>query len=295
MRLKKIQAAYLIHQGLISFFAGIEKQFKNLMQTGNINAKTADAFLMLFEQHIKDLSGLKFQIGRIKSSGYAELENLNRYCREEMTLYEVQHCLKELDITVQQAEQQRVADEEERKRQEELRRQEELKKQEELKRQERERKRLEEERKRQEELKRQQEEEKKRYADNCDGTITDRATGLMWDKSGSSIIDYKEAEAYVEKLNRDKFAGYKDWRLPTVDELKALLTEEKQSNGMYIDPIFDEEIVTCWSSDQRSVGRVLDWALDWTFGRAQSVSLAYGFVDWNHLDSVIYVRAVRSI
>jgi len=147
--IEKIQAAYLIHQGLISFFAGIEKQFKSLMQTGNINAKTADAFLMLFEQHIKDLSGLKFQIGRTKSSGYAELENMVRYCREEMTLYEVQHCLKELDI-VQQEGQQRLADEAERKKQEEL------------KRQEKERKQQEEERKRQEELIIQEEERKKK-------------------------------------------------------------------------------------------------------------------------------------
>ena len=158
---EKIQSAYLVHQGLISFFAGVNRQFQSMMQTATVNAKTADAFLALFEQHIPELSGLKFQIGRTKT-GHAEVENLLKYCREEMTLYELQHCTEELKITVQQAEQQRLAEEAERKRQEELRRQEEdRRRREEMKRQEEERKRIEEEQRRQEELRKQEERKKK--------------------------------------------------------------------------------------------------------------------------------------
>ena len=80
------------------------------------------------------------------------------------------------------------------------------------------------------------------FKDNGDGTITDHATGLMWQQSGSPDWLYlKDVPAYIEKINREKFAGYSDWRLLTVDELKSLLTPEKQSNDMYISPIFEKK------------------------------------------------------
>jgi len=60
------------------------------------------------------------------------------------------------------------------------------------------------------------------YKDNGDGTVTDHATGLMWHKSGSSeVSNYKNAKAVVRELNRNKFAGYNDWRLPTIPEFVA--------------------------------------------------------------------------
>jgi len=71
----------------------------------------------------------------------------------------------------------------------------------------------------------------------------DFATGLMWQKSGSdNWLTHEKAKTYIQELNYNRFAGYSDWRLPTVDELKSLLTSEKQSNGMYINPIFENWI-----------------------------------------------------
>ena len=41
------------------------------------------------------------------------------------------------------------------------------------------------------------------FKDNGNGTITDQATGLTWQKSGSSTnINYENALAYVDELNR---------------------------------------------------------------------------------------------
>ena len=60
--------------------------------------------------------------------------------------------------------------------------------------------------------------------ENKDGTVTDQATGLMWQRGGSTgNLDRKGAKKYVQELNRQGFAGYSDWRLPTVEELASLL------------------------------------------------------------------------
>jgi len=122
------------------------------------------------------------------------------------------------------------------------------------------------------------------FKDNRDGTITDHATGLMWQKSGSpKWIDIKDIPAYIEKLNRDRVDGYSDWRLPTVDELKTLLTPEKQSNNLYINPIFDKTQQWCWTSDQHISGI--------SFG----IYFFDGVIMAGKIDLPVYVRAVRSI
>ncbi len=121
------------------------------------------------------------------------------------------------------------------------------------------------------------------FNDNADGTVTDHATGLMWQKSGSqNSLTYEEAQEYIEQLNRERFAGHSDWRLPTIPELMSLLTPQKQTNGLYIDPIFDADQSWCWSADKGSSGS------------AWLVGFSYGFVSWYDLNFSYYVRGVRS-
>lgn len=51
-------------------------------------------------------------------------------------------------------------------------------------------------------------------------TWTDPATGLMWTrKDNGSDVDSPQATAYCSDL---KLGSYKDWRLPTFDELQAI-------------------------------------------------------------------------
>jgi len=115
--------------------------------------------------------------------------------------------------------------------------------------------------------------------DNGDETITDYATGLMWQKSGSdNRLPYEKTKEYIKELNYRKFAGYSDWRLPSVDELLSLQTKKHQSNDMYIDLIFDKKQWVCWTS-------VGVW----------NVYFNYGHIDWVNLHGYYYVRAVRSI
>ncbi|MCP4347692.1 MAG: DUF1566 domain-containing protein [Desulfobacterales bacterium] len=121
------------------------------------------------------------------------------------------------------------------------------------------------------------------YNDNGDGTITDHATGLIWQKSGSdTCIPYERAQAYIQRLNSERFVGYSDWRLPTTGELMSLLEEKKQSNDLYINPMFNKIQLWCWSSDKRSSSS------------AWGVSFFNCNVCWLDLRSNYYVRAVHS-
>jgi hypothetical protein len=86
--------------------------------------------------------------------------------------------------------------------------------------------------------------------ENKDGTITDQATGLMWQKGGSSkSLDNRSAKKYVQKLNKQGFAGYSDWRMPTVEELASLLARRRK-DGVHLAPVFDNNRSTGWSADK---------------------------------------------
>ena len=65
------------------------------------------------------------------------------------------------------------------------------------------------------------------FIDNNNGTVTDKGTGLVWQK-GDSFHDLKnglnwyDALEYITLKNSETFAGFDDWRLPTLTELNNL-------------------------------------------------------------------------
>ncbi len=81
---------------------------------------------------------------------------------------------------------------------------------------------------------------KNRFVDNADGTITDIATGLMWQQADSKDgMIWEHALAYAEGL---ELAGHDDWRLPDAKELQSLVdyTRSLQTTGSAaIDPLFE--------------------------------------------------------
>jgi len=122
--------------------------------------------------------------------------------------------------------------------------------------------------------------------------VVDDATGLMWQKSGSAdALTYADAQAYITQLNDQKFAGYSDWRLPTIEELLSLLELKRQSNDLYINPMFDAKQPYVWSMDTRIKDENQSES---SSGAAWDVSFDYGHVHWDGLDDDYSVRAVRS-
>jgi len=120
------------------------------------------------------------------------------------------------------------------------------------------------------------------FVDNGDDTVTDRVTGLMWQKEGSSEgMTWADAKEYVNQLNSGKFGGYSDWRLPTIEELASLI-KSMRAKGTYIDPIFSERQQFCWSADTFDTD--VAWYVSFKAGMIRHI---YRFF--------YYVRAVRTI
>ncbi len=84
---------------------------------------------------------------------------------------------------------------------------------------------------------------------NGDNVVIDNVTGLMWHQSGSpSFMAYRKVQEWIEDLNRTGYAGYFDWRLPTVEEAVSLLENDKK-NGLYIDLIFSKDQALIWTGN----------------------------------------------
>ena len=125
-----------------------------------------------------------------------------------------------------------------------------------------------------------------RFVDNGDGTITDKATGLMWAKDGNgagcnngSTLAWAAAITFAEGLS---FAGYSDWRLPNVKELMSIADYSRSSPT--IDPLFtNTPSGNYWSST--TVADYTDgaWGVGFNDGSVDDVSKGFDY----------YVRPVR--
>jgi hypothetical protein len=86
------------------------------------------------------------------------------------------------------------------------------------------------------------------FKDNGNGTVTDRATGLMWMKVDSGTLkagknregklNWQEALAWAENL---EYAGHSDWRLPNVKELQSIVDYTRSpatTDSAALDPVF---------------------------------------------------------
>ncbi len=81
------------------------------------------------------------------------------------------------------------------------------------------------------------------FADNGDGTVTDRASGLMWSRDDcGGDLNWQQALAWVQQKNRENYLGYDDWRLPDAKELQSIVDYSRSpqaTSSPAIDPVFN--------------------------------------------------------
>jgi len=127
-----------------------------------------------------------------------------------------------------------------------------------------------------------------------DGTVTDTATGLMWQQVETPVTySWEQALSYCENLilNNDgewtsgspNSSGirYNDWRLPNKNEMQSIV--DYSTYNPSIDPIFEAELSHYWSSTTSA----------WHLESAWYVNFSYGRMFESNKSSDYHVRAVR--
>lgn len=94
-------------------------------------------------------------------------------------------------------------------------------------------------------------------------TIIDERTGLQWQSGGIDICSSRSMHRQVEEIREKGFAGYNDWRLPTLAEAMSLMESTPNFKDLHLHP--------CFSIDQPFI-----------FIEAQRKPSGYWFVDYKH-------------
>ena len=111
----------------------------------------------------------------------------------------------------------------------------------------------------------------------------------MWHQSGSDDwLLWDEAKEWVLQLNCNGYAGYQNWRLPTLEEAVSLLESSMKNGGLKphlnIDPVFSKKQKWILTGDKLS--SEASWC----------VYIDCGRVVWrNDNDLSMTVRPVRSV
>ena len=156
-----------------------------------------------------------------------------------------------------------------------------------------------------------------RYGANGDGTVTDYDTGLQWEQKDGEVggvciivtgvnhcvnftYTWKDASVFIGELNGTTpngmtltapFAGYADWRLPTLTELLTIVDGTVPgcgSGSACIDPIFGPTVINSyfyWSATNNP-GINFAWYVNFGFANSVNVNDSPHGVAWA-------VRAVR--
>lgn len=110
------------------------------------------------------------------------------------------------------------------------------------------------------------------FVDNDDGTITDNATGRMWQHADDGYRrEWPEALAYCESL---ELGGHDDWYLPNSKELQSIVDYSRTGfpaiNETFFSITEDSETLDFWSST--TFGDWKNYANVLAFGKALSKS-----------------------
>lgn len=79
-------------------------------------------------------------------------------------------------------------------------------------------------------------------ADYGDGlTVIDERTGIMWQRAGLDLCSRRSMKRNRERLNVEGFAGFHDWRLPTVAEALSLMNPRSNKKSIHLHLCFSKE------------------------------------------------------
>ena len=126
--------------------------------------------------------------------------------------------------------------------------------------------------------------------DNGDGTITDRKTGLIWKQclegqsgsdcasGGVETFTWQQALQRAQTVNSSGgFAGFSDWRLPTIKELSSLVEHQCVDPAINLTRFPNASSAVLWSSSFNAGYRTYAWSVYFDNGETISYGKYYDF------------------
>ena len=105
--------------------------------------------------------------------------------------------------------------------------------------------------------------EKTRFKESGNGIVIEPLKRLMWMKNDTYQLTKKwmswvQIRDYVQELNKKKFLGYGNWRMPTTSEARSLYDKNHSNKDHWgqhvpVDTIFTAGFgFLCWTSEVRN-------------------------------------------
>ncbi len=118
--------------------------------------------------------------------------------------------------------------------------------------------------------------------DNNDGTVTDSKTGLMWKKCLEGPLDagdcsgtdttftWQQALQQPGVVNTSGFAGYTDWRLPNIKELRSIVEEQCSSPAINATFFPNTPSSSVWSGSPFAFNSAYAWSVNFAGGNSRA-------------------------
>lgn len=95
--------------------------------------------------------------------------------------------------------------------------------------------------------------------------VIDLKTGLMWQRGGLDINSLRQIRKDIATTNEEGFAGYNDWRMPTIEEAMSLMESEPNGKGVHLHSCFSRHQPFIFVEARRRPGGY--WFVDYKQGR----------------------------
>lgn len=97
--------------------------------------------------------------------------------------------------------------------------------------------------------------------------ITDNLTGLVWTKSGNQpgrLMSWQESIDYITGINNTGLCGYKDWRLPNINEIESIVNAGVTNPAEWLNKqgFIDVQSFAYCSSTTYSLDTNYAWCID---------------------------------